>query len=460
MSGISNDYARVPLAAIRVERDDRQRRAITTVGLIESIRIRGVLNPIIIQRDGLLVAGERRLAASRELGLPDIPVRYNDQLDPIELQIIELEENVKRSDLTWPDLVQALGRIHGLYTSRTPNWSLTQTADSIGMTKGTVSMYLRVNANIDDELVANADTVREAYNMLLRRDQRAAGAELEELLATEDAAMAGPIEVSLESDPASAPIDPTTPGLGPAAISTPRLVHESKVVLCESFLHWAPKYTGPRFNFIHCDFPYGVGVFGGDSQFSDDKSYDDSTAKFVQLTRALCENLDRLMGVSGHLMFWFGQQHRDLTMRLFREHAPSLVFWLHPLVWVKSDNAGIAADVRGGPRHVYETCLFATRGTRNVVRVVSDAYAAPTDKRHHPSAKPEPMLRHFMTMLVDETTRMLDPTCGAGSSIRAAESLGARSLLGLEIDEVFAGTARQLLRQSRALRGGAKGLGL
>jgi hypothetical protein len=29
-------------------------------------------------------------------------------------------------------------------------------------------------------------------------------------------------------------------------------------VLNEDFIKWAPTCTGDKFNFIHCDFPYGI----------------------------------------------------------------------------------------------------------------------------------------------------------------------------------------------------------
>jgi len=168
--------------------------------------------------------------------------------------------------------------------------------------------------------------------------------------------------------------------------------------------------------------------------------------------------LDRIMSISGHLMFWYSAKHHEVTMETFRRLAPSLVFSPFPLIWVKSDNAGIAADVRRQPRHVYETCLLASRGGRHIVRVVADAYSAPTDKRWHVSTKPEPMLKHFMSMLVDENTRLLDPTCGGGSSLRAAEDLGARTIFGMDVDETTVGNARQALRAARTLRAASKSL--
>jgi len=55
-------------------------------------------------------------------------------------------------------------------------------------------------------------------------------------------------------------------------------------------------------------------------------------------------------------------------------------------------------------------------------------------------------------MLCDENTIMLDPTCGSGSSLRAAESLGAKYVLGLEINKDYANLAREALEKSRRLR--------
>lgn len=95
---------------------------------------------------------------------------------------------------------------------------------------------------------------------------------------------------------------------------------------------------------------------------------------------------------------------------------------------------------------------MATRGSRQIAKVKSDSYSAPSDRRLHPSTKPEPMLRHFMEMLVDDTTLMLDPTCGSGASLRAAESLGAKQVLGLEIDPQYIEPARLALKQARQKR--------
>jgi len=120
-----------------------------------------------------------------------------------------------------------------------------------------------------------------------------------------------------------------------------------------------------------------------------------------------------------------------------------------PLVWIKSDNSGILPDPERGPRHIYETAFFGAAGDRKIVRAKSDAVSVSSEKDIHMSIKPQGMLEYFFGMFVDSNTRMLDPTCGSGSSLRAAERLGASSVLGLERDPLFAADANRKLEAQR-----------
>src|SRR4051812_13829497 len=118
---VSDEFLRLPCAEIIIP-PDRQRRVVDTAGLRDSVANHGVLHPIIIQRNMVLVTGERRLAASRQLGILTIPCRFIDGLSQTELQIIELEENLKRTELHWRDQVKAVGTIHTLYQQADPDW--------------------------------------------------------------------------------------------------------------------------------------------------------------------------------------------------------------------------------------------------------------------------------------------------------------------------------------------------
>jgi ParB/Sulfiredoxin domain len=72
--------------------------------LADSIRERGVLQPIIVRPDPAggyeLVAGERRWRAAELAGEPTIPALIDDQLDGAGSLELALIENVVREDLT------------------------------------------------------------------------------------------------------------------------------------------------------------------------------------------------------------------------------------------------------------------------------------------------------------------------------------------------------------------------
>lgn len=57
--------------------------------------------------------------------------------------------------------------------------------------------------------------------------------------------------------------------------------------------------------------------------------------------------------------------------------------------------------------------------------------------------KPVAMLKHFMRMFTDDLSLVLDPTCGSGNAIKAAESLKANTILGLERDPEFYSRAKE-----------------
>lgn len=438
---ISDQLEHVSIDSIVVIRSDRQRSTLDTADLQRSISKVGLINAPVVREDDvlglLLVAGERRLEACRALGWTTIPVRRFDQLSPVEAQLIELEENIKRTDLEWPDLVRAVYKIHHLYLSLDPDWTAAETASACSLTGGTISLYLKVAGEMGagNARVIGAGTVREAYNIIDRQEQRRLGNALEQLLT-----LPTPEEAEALSPSTIVQFKPSQPSL-------------AETILHENFLEWAPGYSGPKFNFLHCDFPYGINPFSGQQGRAAHPSiYEDSEKTYLDLLDCLCLNLSKIMSVSSHIMFWYSDKLKEKTFSIFKALCPQLTWTVFPLIWIKSDNAGIAADYRHSPRHIYETALLGSLGSRPLVQVKADAYSAQSDPRLHPSCKPESVLRHFFSMLVDENTRLLDPTCGSGSALRAAESLQAQAVVGLESDFEYCETARKALKDSRTLR--------
>lgn len=446
---ITNKYKRIRLAVIKV-RADRQRREVVVDDLLSSISKRGVVHPVIVEdfKDGYygLIAGERRYRASERLGIPDIPCRMVEDLNETERQILELEENVKRKDLDWKEEVSAVRRIHQLYTQSEVEWTQGKTAESIGMQDGLLSIMLKVAEELDrgNAMVAAATGYRPAYNIIMRREGRLADDAMNDMLAPEE-------------EPGPPPVVLPTVHLEVEATPTPiaKLAPRPESILTTDFREWVKSYRGQPFSLIHCDFPYGIGLDRSEQAGSSGHGgYEDSDDTYWDLCTCLCKNLDKIMMQSAHLFFWTSTNvlRQAMTLAFFKAHAPELDFIPVPLVWLKTDNKGILPDPKRGPRYITETAFMASRGDRHIIRSVSNAYGAPTVKDVHQSEKPEPMLRHFFAMFVDENTRFFDPTCGSGSALRAAESLGAKHVLGLEHDSDHAEGARIALRKSRNLR--------
>jgi tRNA1(Val) A37 N6-methylase TrmN6 len=202
------------------------------------------------------------------------------------------------------------------------------------------------------------------------------------------------------------------------------------------FIDWVRTYSGPRFNFLHCDFPYGINA-GRHNQGAGRAlgAYDDSEDTHHRLVEALGHAMAHVVAEQAHLMFWFPIERHQTTLDALTAMGWKVV--PVPLIWHKSDNTGILPDPNRSARRIYETAFMASRGDRKIVQAVGNSIGAPVTKSIHMSEKPKAVLRHFFRMFVDDSTRMLDPTCGSGNAVAVAEDMGASSVLGLEIDPEF-----------------------
>lgn len=82
--------------------------------LKESMRQHGLLNPIVVTSDNVLVAGHRRLEAAKQLGWNTIAVRIIDHVDDCDQLEMEIEENTQRKNLSTDELAEAYLRLDKL----------------------------------------------------------------------------------------------------------------------------------------------------------------------------------------------------------------------------------------------------------------------------------------------------------------------------------------------------------
>lgn len=406
----SGSFHTIPLDSIVIDRENRQRRELENVEeLADSLHRLGLIHPIVITRDHVLVAGERRTTAARLLGWTSIAAQYTDEVDDLTLGIIELEENIKREAISWQDEARAIDKFHELRKLQNPGQTARDTAKELGQSEQRVGKKISVAKELakGNVLVANADKLSTAINITEREQSRRA------------ANVASNIEVDVTD--LTGTETPVTPKRKAPLINT-------------DFIEWADAYTGRPFNFLHCDFPYGVDINrSGQAATKEFGTYADSEDIYWQLLDCLGRNMGSLVAESAHLMFWFSMDFYTETM----ERLNDMGFRVNPfpLIWWKSDNTGVIPDAQRGPRRVYETAFFASRGDRKLTPrgAVSNVFAHPgRGKEIHMNEKPVEMLEHFMRMIVDEYSLVLDPTCGSANALKAAERLGAGSVLGIE----------------------------
>ena len=112
--------------------------------LARSIKIHGVIQPILVRRDGtsyLIIAGERRWRAAQFAGLLKVPVVVKDLAAGQEVRALEwaLIENLQREDLN--PIEEALG-----YRRLSDEFDLTQEqiAEAMGKDRSSIANMLRL----------------------------------------------------------------------------------------------------------------------------------------------------------------------------------------------------------------------------------------------------------------------------------------------------------------------------
>jgi ParB/RepB/Spo0J family partition protein len=249
----SGQFHSVPIDQITVF--PRHRRDMGDIGkLADSIRRLGLLSPIVITRDNVLRAGERRFRACKEiLGYDRIECHYIDELDEFKLKQIELEENIKRKDMEWGEERTWLVEFHEHCCAHDPEWNQTKTADEIGMSQQWVSERLIVHeeSKRNPELLNEPNLATAYRKVTVIRERRA---KLNDQILYD----------FINGHEPKKPED----------------------IINVDFVDWAKHYEGAKFNFLHCDFPYGINTDKrnqGNAAIAVHGGYDDSPETYWRL---------------------------------------------------------------------------------------------------------------------------------------------------------------------------------
>lgn len=428
----------------------------------------GLINPIILSQEEtgkeyVLHAGGHRLSAflrNAEQQVPCpvdaykswtlIPARLGVGFSAADWAAREMAENFLRREIEWFPRARMIHDYHTAALRENPSWRLADTCLALSISDPhiishsvqVIDLFLsQQEADAQSAAaVQDAPTFRSAIEITKRRNERKKAEEREQLLhaATVPApripqatttAVPPPVTVITTITPAPAESQPAEP---------------SCPILLQSLESFTLSYSGPRFNLIHCDPPYGMDrdTFNGQSSRKDVERYDDDDTTLWAFLESLSLFLAKHAADSAHLILWFPVDLFKVRalQEMLQGFFPGWVLDRTPFIWTRAGSKGVAPSPGKTGRKNYEWAFLFSQGQRPSVKVVDMSLEADMERetRIHHSEKPFTVIRHLASMFVDSTTRCIDPTAGSGRPLQAIHSLGAQ-VLGLEkVPEIHA----------------------
>lgn len=410
---------------------DRQRQDLSTDSLIElaeSIDENGLIHPIVVRRgEGaqlLLVAGGRRLGALDFLWMKGkevrcgtqvftdgmVPCLYLGELDPVDAYSIELEENLRREDLSWQDRARAISRLSELRNMQAgrPPTTAELAADLYAVAEGKsaeiVRTHLLVARHLDDPDVSAAPTARDALKVLKRKEELKRSAEL-----------------------------------GEAVGAT--LTARSHTLLKGDSLELMVSLANESFDVILTDPPYGIEAqeFGDSAgKTKGAHQYDDSYDSWRQMAAELSINAFRLAKPQAHA-YVFCDLDNFHELADYMRVAGWEVFRT-PIIWF-NPTAMRAPWPTMGPQRKWQSILYAVKGKRPVTKLYQDVITAPSDiNLNHQAQKPVALYEDLLKRSIRPGDTILDPFCGTGTVFPAAHNMKCIAT-GIEIDAAAYGIA-------------------
>lgn len=386
--------------------DNRQRRDFNAKQLDElalSIREIGLLQPVVLRNDGrTLLAGERRTRAVAILheqhhqfnhdgaAVPGghIPFVLASDLSAAQLYQAELEENIRRSDLSWQERVRSIAELHKLRGNQAAGRGEIQTFkatateikgdEAQGQEITEVSNAVILAEFLDDPFVSAAKDEKEARKILkeeMKSRERIKRAEEYDLTDIEHQLIQGSCyEIGSEFD--------------------------------------------GFFDVIVTDPPYGIDIHKKEMFDVHTHDYDDSDEAFVEICEKLPAISNRITKTNAHIyVFCDIRRFNDLFVAF---ELGGWTVWPRPLIWDKG-NTGSFGNIEYGFRACYDAILYARKGDRKITAGYRDVIniTQPTNLPH-PAGKPPILYSELLKRSCLPGDRVADLFCGSGPIFPAA----------------------------------------
>lgn len=395
----------IPLNSI--DTSDRVRQDFGDIdALMNSIAEVGLIQPIVINRDLKLIAGERRLKALTKLGVTELAHEihfvYNDEQDPLQLKAMEVEENVRRKNLTWQEevlakkkLLDIMQELHG-----SPSGGRPKNTDLIGET--TPGFGINKLAALLGESTATASRDVELADLILAVPKL--GKQETKEAARRMAQLAMAVAVS-KIQQAEEPKQETDCILYQGDFQVVRPILLSNTV-----------------DFVIVDPPYGEDAQGMGPQSPQliAKSFEDSKEETVELYKALAKESYRVLRQDSFAMFFFGPRlYGHIVIACM---AAGFDVDMVPLIWVKNNVINTSPYIRYG--RSYEPILVARKGEpklmrpsqRDVLQFDAVQMRSTEEKKFYHAQKPVALIEKLILDTTIEDELVVDFTAGSGTT--------------------------------------------
>ena len=412
--------------------------------LAKSIAEHGLIQPLVLATELghdepwelaeiILVAGGRRLEALKRLNVTVLQhgVHYiwrdenaANSTDRLRLAAVELEENLRRKDLSWQEQIAAKQRlfdmmvaIHGP-ASRGGQSSVAQQVGAaptgFGVRKLAAMLGESISTTSTDLELARAIATMPTLKSAETKSAAQSRLKLIGTLAV----------MSTVAKAATAKAAAASPG-----VVKPRLwtLHKG------DFRDNAPLVDNASVDLIVCDPPYGgdtdktVNVEGGSLGQGYVSSFDDSLASVEQLVNDLAIQSYRVLRPDRYAFFFFGFQiYRQLVGAL---GAAGFQVDLAPFIWIKDTRYGHNPQTHY--MNNYEPVLVCRKGDARLVRqaqLKAVAHASPKNRLHFVE-KPLYLIQRYILDTTIEGATVLDWCAGTGTTGEAAVRLRRRAIL-------------------------------
>jgi len=443
------------VAVSNINDDSRIRKDYGDVAsLAESIRRFGIIQPIVLQRAGadgrpVLVAGGRRLTALRRLGTTHLSHgrefiwRDEDVSDPataLRLQAMELEENLKREDLKWPEevaaklqLLETMQGIHGASkgfgsgksSEADRGFGIRRLAEMLGENPSTTSRDIELAGYVRNHpMLAQMPTKADAQRKLgvavtvaamQAMAKKSTVVSVRQSLPTVDGASGGATHSG--DTTASAPV-----------IMTPR---EERWTLYEGpFQSNISQVPSDSVDLVCTDLPYNIGL--GQSSASHGAGlgqFSDSELDIVGLCADVAVDSYRVLRDNRFAVFFYGMNYHQVLY----DALVSAGFSVDPyaFIWLRDRTAPPDGFARYSKS--YDPAMVASKGTPRFVRPnLPNTISIPSvrgPERLHAAQKPVGIMQKFIEDMTTPDCVVLDMFAGAGTTGEAALRTKRKAIL-------------------------------